>query len=196
MTQVNKQAVAAAFGRAAAQLFAQHDELQRQSAQGLLAALGGNRFPQVLDAGCGPGSNSRYWRESGKPGLTAIDLSPAMLDEARQQQAAHHYLAGRYRGYPAGGRAVRSGLEPSGGAVVQQPAAGLARALSRGATGRKGGLYHPAGKLAAGAESGVAAAVDEQPHANRFLIGDDHVTQGCSRGLALSQPGADHHAEL
>ena len=41
MMPVNKQAVAAAFGRAA-QSYSQHDELQRQSAEGLLAALGEN----------------------------------------------------------------------------------------------------------------------------------------------------------
>ena len=64
MMPVNKQAIAAAFGRAA-QSYSQHDELQRLSAQGLLAALGENGFPQVLDAGCGPGSNSRYWRGAG-----------------------------------------------------------------------------------------------------------------------------------
>jgi hypothetical protein len=43
MMPVNKQAIAAAFGRAA-QSYSQHDELQRQSAQGLLAALGENAF--------------------------------------------------------------------------------------------------------------------------------------------------------
>ena len=93
MTPVNKQAVAAAFGRAA-QSYSQHDELQRLSAQGLLAALGENRFPQVLDAGCGPGSNSRYWRGTGSQ-VTAIDLSDQMLDEARQRQAADRYKIGR-----------------------------------------------------------------------------------------------------
>ncbi len=43
MSLVNKQAVAAAFGRAA-QSYSQHDELQRLSARGLLAALGDGRF--------------------------------------------------------------------------------------------------------------------------------------------------------
>ncbi len=52
MTPVNKQAIAAAFGRAA-RSYSQHDELQRQSAQGLLALLNETRFPQVLDAGVG-----------------------------------------------------------------------------------------------------------------------------------------------
>ncbi len=45
----------------------------------------------MLDAGCGPGSNSRDWREAGSE-VTALALSPAMLDEARQQPAAHHYV--------------------------------------------------------------------------------------------------------
>ena len=78
MSLVNKQAVAAAFGRAA-QSYSQHDELQRLSARGLLAALGDGRFAQVLDAGCGPGGNSRYWRATGSH-VTALDLSAQMLD--------------------------------------------------------------------------------------------------------------------
>jgi hypothetical protein len=39
MSPVNKEAIAAAFGRAA-QSYSQHDELQRQSARGLLSTLG------------------------------------------------------------------------------------------------------------------------------------------------------------
>ena len=96
MSPVNKQAIAAAFGRAA-RSYSQHDELQRQSAEGLLALLGETCFSQVLDAGCGPGGNSRYWRETGSQ-VTAIDLSPDMLAEARQQQAAHHYLVADIEG--------------------------------------------------------------------------------------------------
>jgi malonyl-CoA O-methyltransferase len=56
MSPVNKQAIAAAFGRAA-QSYSQHDELQRQSAQGL-PRLARTRFPQVLDAGCGPAATA------------------------------------------------------------------------------------------------------------------------------------------
>lgn len=98
MTPVNKQAIAAAFGRAA-RSYSQHDELQRQSAQGLLALLNETRFSQVLDAGCGPGANSRHWRAAGSE-VTAIDLSPDMLEEARQQQAAHHYLVADIESIP------------------------------------------------------------------------------------------------
>ena len=83
MMPVNKQAIAAAFGRAA-QSYSQHDELQRLSAQGLLAALGETSFAQVLDAGCGPGSNSRYWRGAGSQ-VTAIDLSARMHASGRRQ---------------------------------------------------------------------------------------------------------------
>lgn len=98
MSPVNKQAVAAAFGRAA-QSYSRHDELQRLSARGLLAALGDGRFAQVLDAGCGPGGNSRYWRATGSH-VTALDLSAQMLDEARQQQSADRYLVADIEAIP------------------------------------------------------------------------------------------------
>lgn len=64
MGQVNKRAIAAAFGRAAAH-YEQHATLQRLSADALLAQLPERPFLQVLDAGCGPGRLSRYWRELG-----------------------------------------------------------------------------------------------------------------------------------
>ena len=68
MASVDKQAVAAAFGRAASS-YQQHDELQRLSAAQLLSQLPARAFPRVLDAGCGPGSYSRYWREQGLRGF-------------------------------------------------------------------------------------------------------------------------------
>lgn len=95
---VNKQAVAAAFGRAA-QSYARHDELQRLSADCLLAQLGDINPARVIDAGCGPGAMSRYWRAQGCD-VTALDLSPAMLAEARQQQSAARYVAGDIEALP------------------------------------------------------------------------------------------------
>jgi malonyl-CoA O-methyltransferase len=90
--QVNKQAVAQAFGRAAQQ-YEQHAQLQRLSGDALLA-LAPTRFgPHVLDAGCGTGWYSRYWRDRGRT-LTALDLSPDMLATAREQDSAQHYLLG------------------------------------------------------------------------------------------------------
>ncbi|EHH0323114.1 malonyl-ACP O-methyltransferase BioC [Salmonella enterica] len=90
MAQVNKQAIAAAFGRAASQ-YEQHAFLQQQSADALLTMLAGRQFTCVLDAGCGPGRMSRYWRERGSE-VTALDLSLPMLLQARDRKAAHHYL--------------------------------------------------------------------------------------------------------
>ena len=90
MAQVNKQAIAAAFGRAATH-YEQHAELQRQSADALLAQLDGRAFSRVLDAGCGPGRMSRYWREQGSE-VCALDLSAQMLAEAQRHDVAHHYL--------------------------------------------------------------------------------------------------------
>ncbi len=52
--QVNKQAVAKAFGRAA-QHYEQHAELQRQSGDALLALAPAGFGPHLLDAGCGTG---------------------------------------------------------------------------------------------------------------------------------------------
>ncbi|WP_410679158.1 malonyl-ACP O-methyltransferase BioC [Citrobacter europaeus] len=90
MAQINKQAIAAAFGRAATH-YEQHAELQRQSADALLARLDGRVFSQVLDAGCGPGRMSRYWREQGSE-VCALDLSAQMLTQAQRHDVAHRYL--------------------------------------------------------------------------------------------------------
>ncbi|HGD7745401.1 TPA: methyltransferase domain-containing protein, partial [Escherichia coli] len=98
MATVNKQAIAAAFGRAAAH-YEQHADLQRQSADVLLAMLPQRKYTHVLDAGCGPGWMSRHWRERHAQ-VTALDLSPPMLVQARQKDAADHYLAGDIESLP------------------------------------------------------------------------------------------------
>lgn len=173
MSPVNKQAIAAAFGRAA-RSYSQHDELQRQSAQGLMTLLGETRFTQVLDAGCGPGGNSRHWRKAGSH-VTAIDLSPAMLDEARQQQAAHHYLVADIESIPL----ADAQFDLVWSHLAVQWCNSLPQALSE--------LYRvarPGGKVAFTTllESSLPElnqawqAVDEQPHANRFLT-HEQVTQ-------------------
>ncbi|MBA7857361.1 malonyl-ACP O-methyltransferase BioC [Enterobacter sp. RHBSTW-00901] len=176
MSPVNKQAIAAAFGRAA-RSYSQHDELQRQSAQGLLATLGENAFSQVLDAGCGPGSHNRYWREAGSH-VTAIDLSAQMLDEARLQQAADCYLVADIEAIPL--------PDAQFDLVWSHLAVQWCSSLNRAA----GELYRvarPGGKVAFTTllESSLPElnqawrAVDEQPHANRFLS-HDQVTQALS----------------
>ncbi|MDQ4431446.1 malonyl-ACP O-methyltransferase BioC [Yokenella regensburgei] len=166
MTPVNKQAVAAAFGRAAAH-YLQHDELQRQSASLLRAQLPERHFAHVLDAGCGPGAVSRVWRESGSQ-VTALDLSSQMLEQARAQQAAHHYITGDIESLPlpdAQFDLVWSNLavqwcDDFGAALAE-----LYRVV------KPGGVL-AFSTLAAGSlpELNQAwQAVDEHPHANRFL---------------------------
>jgi malonyl-CoA O-methyltransferase len=98
MTPVNKQAVAHAFGRAA-QGYRQHDGLQRQSTDLLLARLGEIPVQRVLDAGCGPGSTGHHWQRRGAQ-VTALDLSPRMLEEARAQHTAHQYVLGDIEALP------------------------------------------------------------------------------------------------
>ncbi|AMO48623.1 malonyl-CoA O-methyltransferase [Kosakonia oryzendophytica] len=163
---VNKQAIAAAFGRAA-QSYCQHDELQRLSADVLLAQLENIAPLPVLDAGCGPGGMSRYWRGQGSE-VTALDLSPAMLDEARRQHSAQHYVAGDIEALPfedASFSLVWSNLAVQWCDDLQQAIGELYR------------VTRPGGQVAFTTlvedslpELNVAwRAVDHHQHANRFL---------------------------
>lgn len=166
MATVNKQAVAAAFGRAAAH-YHQHDELQRLSAQQLLSQLPSRAFDRVLDAGCGPGSYSRYWRERGSH-VTALDLSEEMLQQARKQQAADCYLLADMEAIPLPGdgfELVWSNLAIQWCNDLPAALAGLYRQLAPGGTLAFTTLT--AGSLP---ELNQAwQAIDNHPHANRFL---------------------------
>ncbi|ASV54692.1 Biotin synthesis protein BioC [Lelliottia jeotgali] len=166
MTQVNKQAIATAFGRAA-QSYSQHDELQRRSAHGLKAFLDAGRFNAVLDAGCGPGANSRAWRETGSH-VTALDLSAKMLEQARYQQAADDYLVADIEAIPlpdAQFDLVWSHLAVQWCASLPQALRELYRVT------RPGGIVAFTTLLDNSLPELNQAwrAVDEQPHANRFL---------------------------
>ena len=70
---VNKQAVAAAFSRAAAS-YDTAAVLQREVGERLLGMGLSHPGQQVLDAGCGTGYFSRRWRELGKQ-VSALDLA-------------------------------------------------------------------------------------------------------------------------
>ena len=166
MPQVNKQAIASAFGRAA-RYYSQHDELQRQSAQGLYAFLGDQCFNAVLDAGCGPGANSRVWRERGSH-VTAFDLSPQMIEQARYQQAADDYQVGDIESMnlpDAQFDLVWSHLAVQWCASLPQALRELYRVT------RPGGTLAFTTLLANSLPELNQAwqAVDERPHANRFL---------------------------
>ncbi|WP_455815616.1 malonyl-ACP O-methyltransferase BioC [Pseudomonas graminis] len=95
---VDKQAVAAAFGRAAHR-YNQHADLQRQCGEMLMALARSGHALQVLDAGCGTGWFSQRWRAAGHQ-VTALDLSEKMLQQAANNHAAHHYQAGDIEALP------------------------------------------------------------------------------------------------
>ena len=166
MAQVNKQAIAAAFGRAATH-YEQHAELQRQSADALLARLDGRAFSQVLDAGCGPGRMSRYWREQGSE-VCALDLSAQMLTEAQRHDVAHRYLLADIEAIPQA--AATFDLAWSNLAVQWcSDLRGALRELYR--VVRPGGTV-AFSTLAQGSMPELRQAwraVDEREHANRFL---------------------------
>lgn len=163
---VNKQAVAAAFGRAA-QSYARHDELQRLSADCLLAQLGDINPARVIDAGCGPGAMSRYWRAQGS-NVTALDLSPAMLAEARQQQSAAHYVTGDIEALPL----ADATFSLAWSNLAVQWCDDLRQAVSELCRVTEPGGHIAFTTLADGSlpELNQAwRALDSLPHANRFL---------------------------
>ncbi|WP_342221734.1 malonyl-ACP O-methyltransferase BioC [Candidatus Fukatsuia endosymbiont of Tuberolachnus salignus] len=87
---IDKQAIAAAFSRAAVS----YDSVaQLQQKTGKLLLRIGCQHPGtvVLDVGCGTGYFSQKWRASGKK-VIALDLAEGMLQQARRQQAADVYL--------------------------------------------------------------------------------------------------------
>lgn len=166
MTPVNKAAIAAAFGRSA-RSYSRHAELQMQSAGLLLARLGERGAANVLDAGCGPGTLSHYWREQGSH-VTALDLSAPMLAEAQRQQAAHQYVLADIEALPF----ENAQFDLAWSNLAVQWCDDLHRALSElSRVVRRGGAVAFT-TLAAGSlpELNQAwQAVDAHPHANRFL---------------------------
>lgn len=116
MATVNKQAIAAAFGRAAAH-YEQHADLQRQSADALLAMLPQRKYTHVLDAGCGPGWMSRRWRAS-RAGDCVRSLS-ANACSGTPEGCRRPLSGGRYRIPAVSDCDVRSCMEQSRGAVVR-----------------------------------------------------------------------------
>lgn len=191
---VNKRAVAAAFGRAA-QHYDRFAELQRLSGEQLRLCLEGGSFSRVLDAGCGTGAFSRYWREQGSD-VTAVDLSGEMLAQARRQQTAHRYAQGDIEALPfAAGQfdLVWSNL-------VVQWCENLATGL-----GELCRVTRPGGRVAFSTlvEGSLPElrqawrAVDNSPHANRFLSAEAIARACpasrvalCQQSITLSFPDA------
>lgn len=88
--QVDKSAIAAAFGRAANH-YEQFADLQRLTGDRLLQRVASRQADRVLDAGCGTGWYSRVWQRRGSRVL-ALDLSAPMLAACQQKQSAERYI--------------------------------------------------------------------------------------------------------
>ncbi|WP_387690292.1 malonyl-ACP O-methyltransferase BioC [Photorhabdus sp. RM71S] len=86
----NKQAIAGAFGRAAAN-YDVVAKLQQQTGEFLMQQAAGHPGQLILDAGCGTGFFSHRWRQQGKQ-VIGLDLASGMLVYARKQLAADYYL--------------------------------------------------------------------------------------------------------
>lgn len=163
---VNKAAVAAAFGRAAT-TYDSHAQLQRASGTLLADRLEGRDISTVLDAGCGTGWYSRSWREKGCH-VTALDLSPAMLNHAEQFGCADRYLEGDIEAINLPDQHV----DLAWSNLAVQWCNDLRSGLSELYRVTRSGGFVAFTTLAADSMCELHTAwqaVDERPHANKFL---------------------------
>ena len=89
---INKTAIARAFAKAAPH-YEHHATLQKTVGHTLLdfANLKTDTVKHIFDAGAGTGYFSRYLRQHGFH-VTAGDIAPAMLTEAKRKASADHYV--------------------------------------------------------------------------------------------------------
>jgi len=178
--QVNKRAVAQAFGRAAGH-YEQHATLQRLSGDALAALAPADYGEHLLDAGCGTGWYSRYWRQRGHH-LTALDLSAQMLHTARERHSAQHYLQGDIDALPLAAGSV-DGVWSN---LAVQWSSDLGTALRQFQRVLRPGGIALFSTLLAGSlpELHLAwAQLDARRHGNRFL--SDAQIKAASTGLRL-----------
>lgn len=131
----DKRAIGVAFGRAA-QTYDAHAALQRCVGDHLnrLLAPDSGTLAQLLDVGCGTGYIARHWRQLGAD-VTALDLSQAMLHQARQSNSASRYVQGDAERLPFANQcfdACSSNLALQWCADLSQPLAELYRVLAPG----------------------------------------------------------------
>jgi malonyl-CoA O-methyltransferase len=164
--QVDKAAVAAAFGRAAGS-YERFAELQRVCGDNLLTEVAGRPAVSVLDAGCGTGWYSRIWRDKGSEVL-ALDISQAMLEQCQQTQSAHRFLEGDIESIPLANEQV----DLAWSNLAVQWCSDLQQGLSELYRVTKTGGCIAFTTLAAGSLPELHEAwrgIDERAHANQFL---------------------------
>ena len=164
--QVDKAAVAAAFGRAAGS-YERFAELQRVCGDNLLTEVAGRPAVSVLDAGCGTGWYSRIWRDKGSEVL-ALDISQAMLEQCQQTQSAHRVLEGDIESIPLANEQV----DLAWSNLAVQWCSDLQQGLSELYRVTKTGGCIAFTTLAAGSLPELHEAwrgIDERAHANQFL---------------------------
>ncbi|WP_035603793.1 malonyl-ACP O-methyltransferase BioC [Edwardsiella tarda] len=164
---VNKPAVAAAFSRAA-HGYEESAAFQRHSGERLLALLEGRAEGRsALDVGCGTGYFSRRLTAYDYR-VTALDLAPGMLAQARRLDSAQHYLLADMEHLPLADECVDLCFCN----LAIQWCASLPRTL-----GELMRVTRPGGRvlfttLAAGSLQELDSAwrqVDGRQHVNRFL---------------------------
>ncbi|EOW6733853.1 malonyl-ACP O-methyltransferase BioC [Cronobacter dublinensis] len=181
---VDKRAVAAAFGRAA-RSYDDFAALQRQSARLLAEHCGAQGIATVLDAGCGTGAGSLDWRARGCD-VTAFDLSPGMLVQARERRAAHRFIQGDIEALPfadASFDLVWSNLAVQ---WCQSLAVALAQMLR---VARPGGrvAFSTLAHGSLGELHQAWAAVDDRPHANTFASPESIYAAAPAARMTLRQ---------
>lgn len=183
---VDKAAVAKAFGRAAT-TYDHFAQLQRLIGDSLAQRLAHREFDTVLDAGCGTGWYSKYWRERGSY-VTALDLSEKMLGHAREQLAADSYVEGDIETLPL----ESEGVSLAWSNLAVQWCSDLRQGLSELYRVTRPGGCVAFTTLGAGSLPELHAAwkaVDERPHANRFMTFHeiDAACEGWRTSLKLEQ---------
>ncbi|MBP6115551.1 MAG: malonyl-ACP O-methyltransferase BioC [Neisseriaceae bacterium] len=181
----DKQAIGQAFGRAA-HTYDAHAALQRCVGDRVNQLLGQAQQPYggLLDVGCGTGYIARHWRAAGAP-VWALDLSVAMLAQARAHHSADGYVQGDAERLPFADQCFAtcsSNLALQWCADLRVPLGELYRVLAP--QGRAVFSTLVAGSLS---ELNQAwACVDDRRHVNEFLSLSQ--LQG-----AMAAVGADRH---
>ncbi|MBX4180954.1 malonyl-ACP O-methyltransferase BioC [Sodalis sp. CWE] len=88
----HKSGIALCFSRAASQ-YDRYSSFQRTCGKKLCDLVGTIKGKWVLDAGCGTGCFSQFWKNQGNK-VISLDLAGAMLDIAQRRKAAKAYIIG------------------------------------------------------------------------------------------------------